>query len=302
MEFLSEIIHQDYLPYWEDMIGNWFLVFSFFFLAFEVVRYLIKKKMSWDMAGDTLANAMTFVFYLGVGFVIAATYVTIFFVVYEYYRIFTVPITGWTILLCIILADFAYYWEHRTVHVIGIGWATHSVHHSSPHFNISVAYRFGPLDSVFPIFFHLPLAFIGFHPFVIFFCEMLVQLFQTALHTEAIGKFPRWIEAVFNTPSHHRVHHGSNRKYLDKNYAGIFIIWDRMFGTFEEEKEKVVYGVTEPINTNNPLVVFFHGFGRLFMDMAKAGSIGNALAYLIKPPGWQPQSKKKEAATLSEKS
>ncbi len=289
MEFLSELIHQDYFPYWEELIGVWFLVFSFAYLAFEMTRYWIKGKLSWDLMGDSLASGVTFIAFLAINFLIAAAYITVFFIAYEYFRIYTVPIMSWTVVLAIILADFAYYWEHRMVHMIGIGWATHSVHHSSAHFNISVAYRFGPLDGVFPLLFHLPLVLLGFHPFVIFFAEMLVQLYQTALHTEAVRKLPRWIEAVMNTPSHHRVHHGSNRQYLDKNYAGIFIVWDKMFGTFAEEQELVVYGLTDPIKTNNPLVVFCHGFTRLFSSMLHAGSLGNALAYLVKPPGWEPQ-------------
>ncbi len=297
MEILLEVIHEDYLPYWEELIGNWFLVFSAIFLSFEFTRYLFLKKMNWDLLGDSVASVVTFILFVGIGIFIAAAYVTAFFIVYEYYRIFTVPITGWSLLLCLVLADFAYYWEHRAMHTFGIGWATHSVHHSSPHFNISVAYRFGPLDGILPILFHLPLAFLGFHPFLIFLCEMAVQLYQTALHTEAVKRLPRWFEAVMNTPSHHRVHHGSNPQYLDKNYAGILIIWDKMFGSFAEEKEPVIYGLTEPIKSNNPVTVFFHGFGRLFMSMIRAGSIGNAIAYLFMPPGWAPKGKEPKPET-----
>ncbi len=157
------------------------------------------------------------------------------------------------------------------MHRVNLLWATHSVHHSSPFFNISVAYRFGPMDGVWPIFFHLPLVFLGFNPFVVFFAEMFVQLFQTALHTEAVKKLPRPFEWIFNTPSHHRVHHASNRKYLDANYAGIFIIWDRLFGTFVKEDEKIVYGLVKPIPEINsplrflasPLVAFFTVSGGL---------------------------------------
>lgn len=292
MEFMQQTFHEDYLPYWEELIGDWFFLFSVAFLTFELIRYAFKKGLTWNLVGDTFVNAATFVFFTGITLVIATAYVTIFFIVYEYYRVWEFPISGGTILLCILLADLAYYWEHRFVHRIGLGWATHSVHHSSPHFNISVAYRFGPLDSIFPIFFHLPLAFFGFHPFIIFLCEMLVQLYQTVLHTESIKKLPRIIEAIFNTPSHHRVHHGSNRRYLDKNYAGILIIWDKMFGTFEEENEKVVYGLTEPIGSNNPIYVFFAGFIELAKNMYNSGKIGSGLAYLIKPPGWSPKQTK----------
>jgi len=185
---------------------------------------------------------------------------------------------------------FAYYWDHRLMHRIGLGWATHTVHHSSPHFNMSVAYRFGPLDAIFPILFSLPLVMLGFNPWLLLAAELFVQTYQAILHTEVIGKLPKPIEYIFNTPSHHRVHHGVNEQYWDRNYAGIFIIWDRMFGTFTEEKEKVLYGVSEPLDSVNPMKVFFHGFTRLFRDMSKTKGLKNKLAFLIKPPGWKPEN------------
>jgi hypothetical protein len=125
---------------------------------------------------------------------------------------------------------------------------------------------------------------------LILFAATMVQLFQTVLHTETVGKLPAFIEAIFNTPSHHRVHHGSNRRYIDKNYAGILIIWDRMFGTFEPESETVIYGVNPPINSFNPLVVFGHGFAKLGHQIWHAKGFGTKLGYLIQPPGWQPKS------------
>jgi len=197
-------------------------------------------------------------------------YITTYFSVAEF-ALFEIPVNWASIAICVVLADIAYYWEHRSMHRVNLLWATHSVHHSSPFFNISVAYRFGPMDGVWPIFFHLPLVFLGFNPFVVFFAEMFVQLFQTALHTEAVKKLPRPFEWIFNTPSHHRVHHASNRKYLDANYAGIFIIWDRLFGTFVKEDEKIVYGLVKPIPEINsplrflasPLVAFFTVSGGL---------------------------------------
>lgn len=171
------------------------------------------------------------------------------------------------------------------MHRVNFAWSTHTVHHSSPHFNISVAYRFGPLDGFFPVFFHLPLVLLGFNPFVVFFAETMVQLYQTALHTEFFKKLPKPIEAIMNTPSHHRVHHGSNEKYLDTNYAGIFIIWDRMFGTFAEEDEKVVYGLVKPINSVNPFIAFLHGFWRLGQDFVSAKGLKGKLIALFAPPG-----------------
>ena len=176
------------------------------------------------------------------------------------------------------------------MHRCALGWATHTVHHSSPYFNISVAYRFGPLDGVMPFFFHLPLAMLGFNPIVIIFAEGFVQLYQTLLHTEVVKKLPRPVEYLFNTPSHHRVHHGSNPEYIDKNYAGILIIWDRMFGTFAEEKAKVNFGITVPVNTINPLKVFFVGLTRLASQVSACKGISAKLGTLIMPPGWKPKS------------
>ena len=295
MDFLQNTFTEWQLYEWEEIIGYWFFYASIAFLGFELIRLLFKKALTKNILGDTITNFMTLGMFIGINLLLAGFYIGVFYFFYEYASIAQLPINVWTIIACIILADIAYYWEHRAMHRFGLGWATHTVHHSSPHFNISVAYRFGPLDGIIPVFFHIPLAIMGFHPFLILFAEMMVQLYQTALHTETVKKFPKPIEAVMNTPSHHRVHHGSNPQYIDKNYAGIFIVWDKMFGTFEEEQEKVVYGVLPPINSINPFHVFFHGLTGLFSKMWKAKGLKNKLLYLVKPPGWHPETTKKEA-------
>lgn len=289
MEFLNKTYSELQVYAWETSLNDWFFLFAMIFLGFELLRLASKKALSWNLIGDTVANFITLSAFLLMNFALAGLFLTIYYFCYEYMSITKLPINGWTIVACVILADLVYYWEHRFMHRVGIGWATHTVHHSSPYFNISVAYRFGPLDGFIPLLFHIPLAMLGFNPILILFAEIIVQLYQTALHTETIGKLPKPVEAVMNTPSHHRVHHGSNAQYIDKNYAGILIIWDRMFGTFEEEHEKVVYGVLPPLNSINPFHVFVHGFTKLFSQMWTAKGIGNKLAYLIKPPGWKPQ-------------
>jgi len=185
------------------------------------------------------------------------------------------------------MVDFLYYWEHRFSHRTGIGWSTHSVHHSSPYFNISVAYRFGPLDGLLTIPFTIPLAVVGFHPLVILASHGLVLLYQTPLHTTLIVKLPAPIEAIFNTPSHHRVHHGSNPQYLDKNYGGILIVWDRMFSTFAAEQETVSYGIRTPVNSVNPTIIFFNGLWRLGKKIYQASTFAEVLNYLVQPPKWQ---------------
>ena len=296
MDFLSRHISDFHLSYWETFINNWFFVFALAFLAFELLRYAIVKKLNWEMVGDTVTNFITLAFFIGISFVLLAGFYIGAYVWAYQFAVFDIPTTWASFIIVLILADLAYYWEHRILHRINFLWATHSVHHSSPFFNISVAYRHGPLDGFWPLFFHLPLVLLGFNPFMVLIVELLVQLYQTALHTEVIGKLWRPIEYLFNTPSHHRVHHGSNRKYLDKNYAGIFIIWDRMFGTFEEEKEDVVYGLVTPIDSVNPFVAFLHGFTRLFSDVWNMPGFRNKLGVLFGPPGWQPKKSQRKPA------
>ncbi len=299
MEFFNRVFTEDQVYGFDLWINDWFFVFAMAVFVVELLRYALLSKITWTMLGDSITNFITLAATSGINALMAAFfYVTVFYIVYEQFSIIQLPISGWTIAACIILADLAYYWEHRFLHRNGFAWATHTVHHSSPEFNISVAYRHGPLDGFFPLFFHLPLAVIGFNPLVIFLSEVLVQLYQTLLHTEAVKKLPRPIEAVMNTPSHHRVHHATNRQYLDKNYAGIFIIWDRMFGTFAEEKEAVRYGVFPRINSVNPLKVYFHGFTKLFRQIAQSDSWGHRLQLLYRSPGWawQKEQEKKNAS------
>lgn len=292
MDFWDHIYDSMTIYGWELFAEDWFFVFAMAFFSVEIMRLAIKGQMSWNTAGDAAANFVTLIAHLGIVMLVAGAYLVSFYWVYENAILVQLPNNLYTIGLCILACDLAYYWEHRMAHQIGLGWATHTVHHSSPHFNISVAYRHGPLDAVFGLPFHLPVVALGFDPILVLFSAAMVQLFQTALHTEVIGKFPRFIEAIFNTPSHHRVHHGSNPQYIDKNYAGILIIWDKMFGTFEEENEKVVYGVLPPIASNNPLVVFFHGFTRLGKKIANAPGIGNKIACILRGPGWEPKTDK----------
>ncbi|MGI9317911.1 MAG: sterol desaturase family protein [bacterium] len=278
---------------YDEWLNSWVFVVALVLLVLEGVRLLLKRALTWDIVGDTITNFITLYAFLAIAYLFVGTiYVSGFYIVYEYFSITKLPTDIWTILACILLADIAYYWEHRMMHRVGIGWATHTVHHSSPYFNISVAYRFGPLDGILPFFFHIPLAMLGFNPILILMSESIVQLYQTLLHTETVKKLPRPIEAVMNTPSHHRVHHGSNKQYHDKNYAGIFIIWDRLFGTFAEEKDKVIYGITNPLHSVNPINVFFHGFYRLARKMIAAKGWRNKMGHFFLPPGWEPEDEK----------
>lgn len=290
MDWLSSIISEETLYFWDTFIQDWGMVIASSILVIELIVLAFKKKFTLRVLGDAFTNFGTLALFLSVGyFLVGAAYVAGFYWVYLNFSLTQLPINGWVILACVILADLVYYWEHRFMHRCGIGWATHTVHHSSPYFNISVAYRFGPLDGIMPFFFHLPLVLLGFNPIVILAAEGFVQLYQTLLHTEVVKKLPRPIEWIFNTPSHHRVHHGSNPEYIDKNYAGIFIIWDRMFGTFEEEKAPLIYGITKPVNTINPFKVFFIGLYRLAQLVIETKGLRNKIGVIVMPPGWEPK-------------
>ncbi len=291
MDQIFAPVSVDWLTQLELWLNEWFLTLSLVFLAFEFLRYALKKRLNLRLVGDSATNFLTTVLSYGLTYLLlGAVYLSSYAFLHQF-ALLDLPVTWATVAACIVLADFAYYWEHRFTHRVGIAWATHTVHHSSPSYNISVAYRFGPMDGLWPLFFHAPLVLLGFDPFLVFFAEAMVQLYQTFLHTEAIKKLPKPIELVMNTPSHHRVHHGSNAGYMDKNYGGIFIFWDRWFGTFAEEHEKVVFGITEPIESINPLVVFFHGLTRLAAKLRATPGLGGKLAVLIKPPDWEPQGR-----------
>ncbi len=194
----------------------------------------------------------------------------------------------WVWVLAIVAADLAYYAEHRMQHRVRFFWAAHSVHHSSQHFNMSTAVR---LPWLIPGRFlvsvvYIPLALVGIPVWMIFLSQAVVLLFQYPLHTERIGKLSRPIEYVFNTPSHHRVHHGSNNPYLDKNYGGILIVWDRIFGSYAEELERVRFGLTHNIETHNPIKVNYHEFVAMMRDVWRAKTWRARIGYLVAPPGW----------------
>lgn len=292
IEFLSKEIDWIDLEYWFYIFNDlslFYIIIPFFVV--ELIRYAFLKRLNKDLVLDSIANVITFGAFFVIEIILGLLAITkLYFWVYQNISLPHLELNWATVIACIILADFAYYWEHRMMHRIGIGWATHTVHHSSPHFNMSVAYRFGPFDAILPIVFSLPLVMLGFDPILVLLCEVFVQVFQTLLHTEIIGKLTKPVEFIFNTPSHHRVHHGSNRQYWDKNYAGIFIIWDRLLGTFEPEVEKVVYGISEPLQSVNPIKVFFHGITRFSRKLKQIKSVKNKLLAFIKPPDWMPKN------------
>ena len=196
---------------------------------------------------------------------------------------FRIPPTWWSYVLCLIILDFARYWAHRMAHEQRFWWSTHVVHHSSEHYNLSVSFRLSWTQNLKIIFF-LPVVLMGFNPLVFFIVHQTEVLYQFWIHTELIRKLPRPIEYIFTTPSHHRVHHSVNERYIDKNYGSTFIIWDRMFGTFKEEDEPARYGITKPVNSYNPVFLVFHEWIEVFKDVKSSKSIKEAFTVLFGSP------------------
>jgi sterol desaturase/sphingolipid hydroxylase (fatty acid hydroxylase superfamily) len=195
----------------------------------------------------------------------------------------------WAWALLFVLDDFTYYWFHRLNHEVRLCWTGHVNHHSSKHMNLGTALRQGPGERVYKLFLWCWLAALGFDPAMILTMIGLNLTYQFWVHTEAVRRMPAWFEAIFNTPSHHRVHHASNVRYLDRNHGGVLIVWDRLFGTFSPEldEEPVRYGLTRDLVSDHPWNVFFQAYRELAADWRRAGTWRARLGYLLHAPGWR---------------
>lgn len=205
------------------------------------------------------------------------------------------PVLYWTVLL--FAQDFMFYWLHRVDHYCRLFWAVHVTHHSSEEFNLTVGFRSSVFQPLYRFVYFIPLSLIGFNPLDTMFMYAATQIYGILIHTKTVGKLG-FLEWFLSTPSHHRVHHGSNIKYLDKNMGMVFIIWDKLFGTFAEEKEVVVYGLTTNINTYHPIKMVFHEWKNILNDLKKNVSIGNKLMYVFGPPGWSHDGSTKTSSQL----
>ncbi|NVJ71211.1 MAG: sterol desaturase family protein [Alphaproteobacteria bacterium] len=235
--------------------------------------------------GSTVSGAIT----ASIAFVVS-------YWVWENFAIFDLGHAPWVFALAFVLDDLAYYWIHRVGHRSRWMWAAHVIHHSSQHYNLTTALRQTWTGQFTPAFlFKWPILILGVEPAILFFCVGLNLIYQFWIHTEAIDRMPRWFEAVMNTPSHHRVHHANNPKYLDSNYAGVFIIWDKIFGTYvpEEKEEPCRYGLVRDLGTFNPLRVAFHEWWGIITDMWHAKGVRNKIMFLLAPPGWTPDGSRK---------
>ncbi len=197
------------------------------------------------------------------------------------------PVVYWVVLL--LGEDFLFWVEHYVDHSVRLFWAVHVTHHSSPEYNLSTGFRSSVLMPVYKYLYFTPLVLLNFQPVDVVFMYSATQIYGILVHTQSIKKLPVWIEYFFVTPSHHRVHHASNIPYLDKNMGMVFIIWDRIFGTFREETADEVphYGITRPIEKPfHPIHIVTHEWTEIGRDLKKSKSLKDKLNYLFRPPGW----------------
>lgn len=222
---------------------------------------------------------------------------------YDHWRLFTIQNSVLTWIIAFLLVDMLYYWFHRLSHEVNFLWAAHIVHHQSEEYNLSVALRQSWWQGLFSWWFYLPMAILGIHPIVIVTVAAFNTLYQFWIHTKAISTLGP-LEWILNTPAHHRVHHGSDPKYVDRNHAGTLIIWDKLFGTFQPEEEEPIYGITEQLGTWDPVTANFHYWGDLGKLAGQCTNWVDGVRVFLKPPGWRPKylggfqgPKKKDRAT-----
>ncbi|MCS6762972.1 MAG: sterol desaturase family protein [Candidatus Protistobacter heckmanni] len=270
-----------------------FLLAFFVELAASRTRPALARQFEWR---EVLVNIL-----LGSSyqlFDIAAHLLFVAVVVNWFYAhcVFDMPVNGWTILPLFVALEFCYYWFHRASHRIRWFWSAHVIHHSSERMNLSTAMRKAML---YPItgwwLFFMPLSLLGVPPAVVFFFYGVDLAYQYFVHTESVRRLPAWMEVVFVTPSHHRVHHGRNPCYIDKNFGGVLIVFDRLFGTFEPETEPVDYDIPRHIHSRNILTLNFHEFIDMWRDVLQPGPLGLRLRHLWEPPEWTREAREPAA-------
>jgi sterol desaturase/sphingolipid hydroxylase (fatty acid hydroxylase superfamily) len=272
--------------------GSQIMTFIAYFFIFNISLILIEtltdlmtsKKRRWK---DTGANFLIFIINQLLEKTVVGSVGVMCLMPFHWLTPLSIPMNLLTWILAFFAADLTYYWMHRIEHEQRILWALHSVHHSSKDYNLSVSFRLSIIEGLIEWIFLIPMILIGFSPFQAIVGLILVAQFQTWIHTERIGKLG-WLDKIFNTPSVHRVHHGSNKKYLDKNYGGFLIIWDRIFGTYQKEEEKVIYGLTKDINTNNALLINFIEFKSIIKDLKKCKSWKDRFKIIFGNLSWRP--------------
>jgi len=252
-------------------------------VVLELILLIRSRRLNWQRASGMLTSIFCFI---PLALTDALTTGVLFggFIGLGILSPLSVSVNGATAILCLVLVDLTYYWEHRLGHQVHVLWALyHAVHHSADHFDQTIALRISFVDALITPFFYLPLVLAGFHPLLVLTCFAVVLAWQQWIHTELVGRAPL-IDGWLNTPSNHRVHHGRNPQYIDKNYGGILMLWDRLFGTYEPEVEKVDYGLVEPLQKRNPIAVHFHKLGQLLSALIASPSIAATVKTLFGRP------------------
>jgi len=278
---------------------------ALFLLVMLVVLTLVEMYLSYRenrkyyQKRDTINN----LYLTGLAFVLNLSVKGFTFFILDFfwkYRLFTInnSIIYWVVL--IIAQDFLYWVLHYTGHYCRLFWAMHATHHSSEHFNFTVGFRSTVFEPLYRVVFYLPLALMGFNALDILYAYLVTQLYGNLVHTQFKISLPRWYGYIFVTPSQHSVHHASNIPYLDKNMGMVFIIWDRLFGTYQDENlpEPTKYGLTHQPDDMGPVNIVFHEWGALIADMRKAPGLSNKIKYLFYPPGWSHDGSSKTARVL----
>jgi sterol desaturase/sphingolipid hydroxylase (fatty acid hydroxylase superfamily) len=268
-------------------LGPITIAIPLFLLAIALEAVLLRRAARWPgyRRADTLSNLGCGTLQQAVGVLIGAASAALHVAVFDAAHLFTLESSSpWTWVIAFFGVDFLYYWFHRASHEVNVLWAAHVVHHQSEDYNLGVALRQSLVQPGFSTFFYLPLTLLGVPVVVTFTMVALNALYQFWVHTELVRDLGV-LEHVLNTPSHHRVHHGKNPQYIDKNHAGIFIIWDRLFGTFEPEVEAPVYGITKPLESFNPVVAQFREFTDIAADVRAARSLRQAIHAIVRDPG-----------------
>lgn len=260
----------------------WAAPFMFLFVFIEWFFSLKQKKNIYNKT-ETFASICVGVGNIFISFLLKFTLFYISILMYNLLP-WRLHLNWWTLIPCYIILDFCSYWAHRISHHQRFWWATHVVHHSGEDYNLTTSFRLSWVQHI-KIIFYLPIALCGFHPIIFFVANQIVILFQFWVHTEYIKKLPRFVEYIFATPSNHRVHHGSQDKFINKNFAATFILWDRIFGTYQPEDEKAVYGLTHKLdNKGNPFYINFHEFIDIWKDVRSAKGIRKKMFYLFGDP------------------
>jgi sterol desaturase/sphingolipid hydroxylase (fatty acid hydroxylase superfamily) len=253
------------------------VIAEFFWLV--ILRSLTRRCIQ-----DMIVSYSSFIPNLAAKVCLSTAWIQVYFIIHERIVSFVPQINWYTTIVAFLIIDFLYYWKHRIEHQVRLFWGYHSVHHSSSYYNYAVAFRGLFTEQFTSNLFYLPAVFIGFHPVVLVLCIKLVYLYQFWLHSEMIGCLHTF-DLIFNSPSNHRVHHGCNDIYIDKNLGGVTMLWDHLFGTYQSEVEASNYGLTKPIKSANPFNVYFYEFSCIFYNIKNARSLQKRLSYLLGHPG-----------------